>query len=277
MSALSHFLETEGLSTTGISLVREHTEAMAPPRALWVPFPLGRPLGAAGDAAFQHRVIAAALALLDRPEGPVLEDFPDAAPEDGSGEPWSCPVRFARIDDAPVAAGPARAEDARKVAGAAGAEDAREITGQARAENAQDVSDAARVEDARELAGTARTELAGLAGWHELARRRRGRTAPATSGLAVERCLELVIDAWEAGGTDDVRRLKAAVEDLKTHYVEAATARPGAVPTGAVDTMLWNESALGRLLRGLAARGSDSGDAAMRFFANDSLVPRRFR
>ena len=73
MSALSHFLESEGLSTTGISLVREHTEAMAPPRSLWVPFPLGRPLGAAGDAAFQHRVIAAALVLLDRPEGPVLE------------------------------------------------------------------------------------------------------------------------------------------------------------------------------------------------------------
>ena len=237
MSALSHFLETEGLSTTGISLVREHTEAMAPPRALWVPFPLGRPLGAAGDAAFQHRVIAAALALLDRPEGPVLEDFPDPAPEDGSGEPWSCPVRFARIDG----------------------------------------SDAARVEDARKLAGTARTELAGLAGWHELGRRRRGRTAADTSGLAVERCLELVIDAWEAGGTDDVRRLKAAVEDLKTHYVEAATARPGPAPAGAVDTMLWDESALGRLLRDLAARGSDSDDAAMRFFANDSLVPRRFR
>ena len=41
--------------------------------------------------------------------------------------------------------------------------------------------------------------------------------------------------------------LKAAVEDLKTHYVEAATARPGAPPAGAIDAMLWNESALGRL------------------------------
>ena len=229
MSALAHFLETEGLSTTGISLVREHTEAMAPPRSLWVPFPLGRPLGAAGDAAFQHRVIAAALALFDRPEGPVLEDFPEPAPVGGSSEPWSCPVRFAR----------------------------------------------AAVGD--DVAGTARAELAGLATWHELATRRRGRTAAVTSGLAVEQCLEVVVDACEAGRTDDVRRLKAAVEDLKTHYAEAVTARPGNPPAGAVDAMLWNESALGRLLRRLAARGSESDDAAMRFFASDSLVPRRFR
>ena len=229
MSALAHFLETEGLSTTGISLVREHTEAMAPPRSLWVPFPLGRPLGIAGDAAFQHRVIAAALALFGRPEGPVLEDFPEPAPEAGSSEPWSCPVRFAK-----AAAG-------------------------------DDVAD------------TARAELAGLATWHELATRRRGRTGAVTSGLAAEQCLEIVVDACEAGGTDDVRRLKAAVEDLKTHYAEAVTARPGNPPAGAVDAMLWNESALGRLLRRLAARGSESDDAAMRFFASDSLVPRRFR
>lgn len=69
MSALSYFLERDGLATTGISLVRENTENMQPPRALWVPFPLGRPLGKPGDAAFQHRVIAAGLALLHREKG----------------------------------------------------------------------------------------------------------------------------------------------------------------------------------------------------------------
>ena len=229
MSALSHFLESEGLPTTGLSLVREHTEAMAPPRALWVPFPLGRPLGTAGDAAFQHRVIAAALALLDRPEGPVLEDFPDPAPDDCSSEPWSCPVRFAQA-----------------------------AVGQ-------------------DIASVARAELARLATWHELAMRRRGRTAAGASELTVDQCLELVIDALEDGSSDDVRRLKAAVDDLKTHYVEAVTAKPGAPPAGAVDAMLWNESTLGQLLRRLAARGAESNDAAMRFFANDSLVPRQFQ
>ena len=229
MSALSHYLEVEGLSTTGISLVREHTEAMAPPRALWVPFPLGRPLGVPGDPAFQHRVVAAALALLDRPKGPVLEDFPEPVPEDDAREPWSCPVRFERVVDG------------------------------------------------QDLAGAARTELAGLAPWHALATRRRGRTAAGTSGLAVEQCLELVIDACQWGDADDMRRLKAAVEDLKTHYVEAVTAKPGAPPAGAADAMLWNESVLGRLLRYLArsrSRERRCCDAVLRErFARPEAVP----
>jgi len=60
--------------TTGISLVRENAATMQPPRSLWVTFPLGRPLGAPNDAAFQHRVIAAALDLLTRVSGiPMLE------------------------------------------------------------------------------------------------------------------------------------------------------------------------------------------------------------
>ena len=80
--------------TTGISLVRENAESLRPPRMLWVSFPLGRPLGRAGDAEFQHRVIAHALDLLNRPAGPVLEDFP----EDMDGEVVeahpACPVSF---------------------------------------------------------------------------------------------------------------------------------------------------------------------------------------
>lgn len=82
--------------TTGISLVRENAEAMQPPRMLWVSFPLGRPLGRAGDAAFQHRVIAHALDLLERPTGPVLEDFPeDMGTEEVVDSAPACPVSFA--------------------------------------------------------------------------------------------------------------------------------------------------------------------------------------
>ena len=110
MSALSQFLEEEGIATTGISLVREHTEKVRPPRALWVPFELGRPLGAPGDPAFQHRVIDAALALLLAPSGPVLEDFDEDPPGNkAAGENWACPVSFAPAappdeDDLPAAA-----------------------------------------------------------------------------------------------------------------------------------------------------------------------------
>jgi tripartite-type tricarboxylate transporter receptor subunit TctC len=38
VGALGRWFEEEGIPTTQISLVREHTEAIQPPRALWVPF-----------------------------------------------------------------------------------------------------------------------------------------------------------------------------------------------------------------------------------------------
>jgi hypothetical protein len=93
---LGYYFEKAGIPTTQISLVREHSVMIRPPRALFVPFELGRPLGAPGDAAFQTRVLQQALDLLARMDGPVLEDFPDDAPisagstEDEEG--WACPI-----------------------------------------------------------------------------------------------------------------------------------------------------------------------------------------
>ncbi len=80
--------------TTGISLVRENTASMQPPRALWVPFPLGRPLGKPGDASFQRDVIESALDLLQRQAGPVLEDYPHDVPAIDDENPAACPVSF---------------------------------------------------------------------------------------------------------------------------------------------------------------------------------------
>jgi hypothetical protein len=90
---LARALEQAGISTTSISLVREHTEKVKPPRALFVPFPFGMALGRPGDPELQHRVLRAALDLLAEPAGPVLRDFPDdaepgdqpAAPPQASG------------------------------------------------------------------------------------------------------------------------------------------------------------------------------------------------
>ena len=85
---LARVLEAAGVSTTSISLVREHTEKVKPPRALWVPFPFGYALGRPDDPALQHRVLRAALDLLAEPAGPVLRDFPDdAEPGDQPGAP----------------------------------------------------------------------------------------------------------------------------------------------------------------------------------------------
>jgi hypothetical protein len=76
---LARVLEAHGIATTSISMVREHTEKVKPPRALFVPFPFGHALGRPGDAALQHRVLRATLDLLAAPAGPVLRDFPDDA------------------------------------------------------------------------------------------------------------------------------------------------------------------------------------------------------
>jgi len=67
-----------------------------PPRALWVPFELGRPLGVPDDATFQTRVLLASLKLLEAEGGPLLEDFPEDAPlSDTLVTTLSCPVSFA--------------------------------------------------------------------------------------------------------------------------------------------------------------------------------------
>ena len=51
------------------------SEAVIPPRALWVPFPLGRPLGSVDDSDFQKNVMRAAFGLLDTAIKPTIEDY----------------------------------------------------------------------------------------------------------------------------------------------------------------------------------------------------------
>ena len=79
--ALAYMLEERGFSTVAIASVRAQAEKTRPPRALWTTSQLGRPLDEPGDAAFQRRVLLAALGLLERTEGPViLEDFNEDPP-----------------------------------------------------------------------------------------------------------------------------------------------------------------------------------------------------
>ena len=87
MSGLAHYLEDEGLATVIVALVREHIVSMRPPRALWVPFELGRPFGAPGNADLQRRVLQASLTLLDKKvTAPLLEDFNEATLADGGAD-----------------------------------------------------------------------------------------------------------------------------------------------------------------------------------------------
>jgi hypothetical protein len=91
--ALAHKLEERGFSTVALASVRAQAEKTRPPRALWTAAPLGRPVGEPDDPAFQLRVIRAALALLERTDGPViLEDFPEDPPGLVETAGWAAPA-----------------------------------------------------------------------------------------------------------------------------------------------------------------------------------------
>ena len=93
MSALGHYIEEEGIPTAAVALVRPQAERTRPPRALWVPFELGRPFGPPSDPAFQKQVILAALRLLEAKAGPVLlADFPADDPREVPDPRWRPPV-----------------------------------------------------------------------------------------------------------------------------------------------------------------------------------------
>lgn len=77
MSLVAAELERQGIATVAIQLLREVAERVRPPRALFVPFPLGYPLGKPHDPVLQHAVIEAALGLLERSDAtpPLLVDY----------------------------------------------------------------------------------------------------------------------------------------------------------------------------------------------------------
>jgi hypothetical protein len=239
VGALGHYLEQEGLATAGISLIRPHTEAIRPPRALWVPFELGRPLGAPDDAAFQHRVLTSLLALLEAERGPVLADFPDDAPGQSAAEAgtaWACPVSFDRPAGETTLGQAVRGEIGRLLPW-------------------YDLARERRGRSTFGAAGLTIEDVAGfLIGWAEGA-------APASPRVDLS----------------PARMLKLAAEELKAFYMEAATAQPGSRPGGqALADWFWGETSAARLLLKLRevclARVPE--DAEMEPLARNYLVPR---
>lgn len=91
MSTLCHVFNDAGIATVAIVSVRQQAEAIAPPRALFCDFPLGRPLGKPGDPSYQRRVLDAAFSVLDHTDGPVIADFPDVI-TDAADSPLACPL-----------------------------------------------------------------------------------------------------------------------------------------------------------------------------------------
>jgi len=73
---IQSIVERAGIPTTSVTLLREITERVAPPRALFVDFPLGYPLGVPNDSPLQTEMIPATLGLLAEGVPPaIIQDF----------------------------------------------------------------------------------------------------------------------------------------------------------------------------------------------------------
>ena len=235
MGALGHYLERAGIATAQISLIREQTAAIQPPRALWVPFMLGRPFGVPNDAAFQRRVLGALLGLFAAPRPPVLEDYREEAPADpGDREGYACPVSFARSE---------------RDEGSHAAALLREID---------------RLAPWYALAKKRRGRTTfGIAGM----------PIEAAARLVASHIGDAPLPNPQpdvALGTV----LKRCCDDIKAYYFEALGAQPGELSATAVDRAFWNESAAGKVFIALRAVGLRHADPSFAAFAERSLVPR---
>lgn len=242
MGGLSHYIESEGIPTTQISLVREHTERIKPPRALWVPFDLGRPLGAPDEPEFQKKVLLAALILLEESEGSIIKDFPEDAPvSESEFTPTACPVSFG------VPAGPGE-----------------------------------EIDDMSKLLAAFQQEAEGLQNWFDIGLKKRGRTTTGTSKLSLSEIVEFFSvfvkgDMPESAisGTPLDIIMKLAGEDLKAYYTEAVSAQPGG-PTSpdALADWFWGETVASRVLGKVRRRALLCKDNGLKTVGSLLLIPR---
>lgn len=96
---MANYIERAGVATASISLIREQSEAVRPPRALWVEFALGRPLGSAEDPEFQKDVLRACLGMLATATEPTIQNYAVAAPQEATPETWACPLNLPAAED----------------------------------------------------------------------------------------------------------------------------------------------------------------------------------
>ncbi len=241
MSAIGHYLEAAGLPTVQISLIRAHTEQMTPPRALWVPYELGRPLGVPGDADFQKRVLRHALSLLERSDGPFIVDHGEELPEgtvSADGDGWVCPVSF------PAPAGEDTPADALR----------REVQG------LKPWYELGLERRGRTTVGISGLSIDAVADYI---------AAFAERGIETENPLP-ALPVAEA--------FKRANDDLQTFYQEAVTAQPGH-GGGHTDVLdwFWGETQAGKLLLVCGDQARETDDKRLKFIVNGLMVPRLAR
>lgn len=213
---------------------------MKPPRALWVPFELGRPFGASNQPEFQSRVLQAALKLLERSDGPpILEDFPEEAPETerDSETLWTCLVSFTSDQEVqPEGLLPVLAEIEHL-------KPWHEVFVSSRGKSTPFVS------------GLDLSQVVGLLG--ELAE---GNPEP-NKGCNLE--------LREA--------IRLGCDDLRTWYSEAAQGQPGKGNHKQIEEWFWTDTAATRLIAAAAKELQNHPDPFIRLLADRAMVPRIYK
>lgn len=237
MSAVGRYLEEFGIPTVQISLIREHTVAFNPPRALWVPFMLGRPFGAPTDTAFQKRVLKEALRLFEYNREPIIRDFLDDAPADQLGyddQQLVCPVSF-----------PSQST--------VGTLRERVISEVAQLQAWHQVSIQARKRTTLGVTGASPERLADFV----------------TSWLGSDP-EQILYDPKQSAPVS----LKFATDELKSFYFEAKLAQPGQHSAKSLQDWFWFETSGGEAFFALRTKFAAEGDPAFKGLATLSMVPR---
>lgn len=239
MGGLAHYIEDEGIPTTQISLIREHTEKIRPPRALWVSFDLGRPLGSPNDAEFQLSVLEHALSLFKAPSGPVLEDFPHDAP-DTVDQPVSvaCPVSF---------------------------RPASETQSSTQRLSEQFLSEATQMRTWYDISLNTRNRTTmGISGM-----------SPQDTADFINRFIDARSRTELMDDPNLSDRLRLACEDIKAYYLEAVRAQPGQ-PTDSksLADWFWGETVAARVINAARKICMDADSEKMKILGKLLLVPR---
>ena len=235
-------METRGFATVALGLVRTQMEQVRPPRGLWTPFQLGRPLGEPGDVAFQRRVLMRALGLLERADGPVvLEDFPDDPPGSLAAPGWVPPLQ------AP-ASSLAEVKTVRP-----------ETLIERFAEELERILPSWKAAQAR----YGRTTV-GLSG--------QGQGAWPSFAAAILRGDLPLVPPHETTALS----LRFWCDDVKALYSEAAQARGPAPTSRQIDGWFWASTIAGQLIIRLRAVGMESANNALKTVSGRFLVPAPF-
>ncbi len=202
-------------------------------------FELGRPLGVPNDPSFQKRVLLATLKLLEAPDGPRLEDFPEDAPASPDEiTVLSCPVNFTQTGTDIGETEPLQTAFNREII------------------SMRPWYDMAVKKRGRTTVGVSGIGLEAIGDFIYSFRK----------GVKPENPRDDIPLAYT---------LKFAVDDLKAYYFEGIIAQPGqeSVSSRVLADWFWGETVAGKVLLAVKEAGRTNEDDLIRMVSSKLIVP----